>query len=108
METTVESIDVEDGEYAAAYDADGLRLELHVAVPTRRSGRGWWQAIELTAVTLRPLVPPVAHPEELRAVLKAGIARAGKTFNGPETELVSWAAAALGRKGTWNIFAKRR
>ncbi|MGE5049292.1 MAG: hypothetical protein ACM3PC_12020 [Deltaproteobacteria bacterium] len=38
-ESAVESVDVEDGEYRAVYDADGRLLDLHVAAPTRRHKR---------------------------------------------------------------------
>jgi hypothetical protein len=70
-ETSVESIDVEDGEYLAAYDADGRLLEFHVATPTKRSHFLGSTAIVLTPVRLRPVDHVPAHEGDLRAALIA-------------------------------------
>jgi hypothetical protein len=79
-EGSVESVDVEGGEYRAAYDADGRLLELFVETPTKR-GRcwllPWFESIQLTPVRLRPLESDATHQHELRAALVTKIARLG-------------------------------
>jgi uncharacterized protein with FMN-binding domain len=72
-ETTVESVDVEDGEYRAAYDADGRLLELRVSAPTKRSRWG----IELTPVRLVAVEDEPRHGADLHAALVTALERIG-------------------------------
>ena len=77
-ESAGESIDVEDGEYRAVYDTDGLLLDLHVAVPTKRHKWRWFPwvtSIELTPVRLRPLEATPTHQKDLHAALREALAR---------------------------------
>ncbi|MGC4121252.1 MAG: hypothetical protein QM765_43080 [Myxococcales bacterium] len=61
----VESVDVEDGEYPAAYDSAGRILALEVERPTKRG----LFSIQLTPVRLRALEETPTHEPELRRVL---------------------------------------
>jgi len=77
-ESAVESIDVEDWGYRAVYDTDGLLLDLHVAVPTKRHKWRWFPwvtSIELTPVRLRPLEATPTHQKDLHAALREALAR---------------------------------
>jgi hypothetical protein len=77
-ERGVESVDVEDGEYQAAYDADGQLLELHVETPTKRQRCVLFPfitGIELTPVHLRPLEQVASHQGDLRSALVSYLRR---------------------------------
>ena len=77
-ECAVESVDAEDGEYGAVYDADGRLLELHVETPTKRRRSWlfpWFETLELTPVRLRPKEGLPSHRAKLRAA--PGIDQAG-------------------------------
>jgi hypothetical protein len=102
-ESSVESVDVEGGEYRAAYDADGRLLELFVETPTKRSKCWlvpWFESIQLTPVRLRPLESDATHQHELRAALVTGLARLGIDVPAlvPLDTVVAQAASSLKRR----------
>jgi hypothetical protein len=63
---------VEEGEYAAAFDAAGTRLAIEVIKPPRRGSRGLVLGITMTTLTsvgLRTASEPGAGADELRSLL---------------------------------------
>lgn len=65
----VESPDVDDGEYTAVFDSEGLRLRLVVSEPTKRK-KGWFfTSIELGVVVLEQLEEEPSGSEELHSIL---------------------------------------
>jgi hypothetical protein len=87
----VESIDVESGEYSAAFDATGQRLTLLVETPTKRECFGLM--LEMTPVKLR--AEPAIAEAALRTALVAALAAAGERLDESMSmsDLVARAAA---------------
>ncbi len=67
-ESSVESPDVESGEYVAAFDSCGLRLAFEVSEPTKRRRIWFLTVVTPTPVLLKPLetVPSGRHDLERR------------------------------------------
>ncbi|HKC60187.1 MAG TPA: hypothetical protein VKB92_08885 [Myxococcales bacterium] len=102
-EGSVESVDVEDGEYRAAYDAAGRLLEFRVETPTKR--RKWTllpfvTEIELTPVRLIAAEPRPSHPSDFRAVLAAYLTWSGADVanDAPLDALVACAESLFARR----------
>jgi hypothetical protein len=76
-EQWVESVDVEDGEYAGAYDSEGRRLTLVVTRPSARRGSlfKFIRLVQLTPVVLKEDESDPQHAAELRALLVQALSR---------------------------------
>src|SRR3954471_10861111 len=103
-ESSVESVDVEDGEYQAAYDADGQLLELHVETPTKRRKcvlLPFITGIGLTQVRLHPREQVASHQGDLRTALVSYLHRLGIGVGDDETldAIVHRTSSLFTRKG---------
>ena len=94
----LESIDVEEGEYAAAFDAEGRALALRVDSPTKRGRFLGLQWIELTPVVIEALEEQPSHQEELRSLLISALRIGGHPVGAalPLRDIVKSASKALG------------
>lgn len=89
----MESVDVENGEYTAAYDADGRRLRVKVSSPTKRSRLFWFEATVLSKVTVEPAEEHPSGGEELKATLVRVLP--GASADEPLSALVARASREL-------------
>jgi hypothetical protein len=68
-EAYLEAVDVRNGEYAAAYDSDGRRLELGTKIVTRRVFLGLVPS-RIECASLRATDDRPSHTSELRELLE--------------------------------------
>jgi hypothetical protein len=74
----LESIDVEDGEYAGACDVEGRRLVIGVARPTKRSRFLGIESYELTPVTIESTESAPSYQQELAQAILSALERRGR------------------------------
>lgn len=93
-----ESPDVEEGEYPQVYDAEGLRLRLVVASPSRQGkalGVAW---VDPTRVELEPAEQQPTGLDALIEALSVGLKSRGQETAGAEREkLIAVAAKTFSR-----------
>ncbi|HET8579281.1 MAG TPA: hypothetical protein VFO18_19445 [Methylomirabilota bacterium] len=75
VESYVESVDVEAGEYLLAYDSEGRLLSLLVETPTKRTSLLGFEVLGMRPVRLQAQEEQPSHADAMRSALSAALAR---------------------------------